>query len=351
VIRGQWWDVVGQGVNTRSLLVTVPSEKRGEVVALLNIWLAKDKFTLRECAELHGTLESISRYNRWGRAQFSTLQNALRRILTQRYYILKRQQTKARKEKFARFIRKQLPTNLEHRLLNIIRRKEAQLLWNTDAKHTISKYLRIELQFLCEYLADNSQPWSMRIGHIIPRDTHIQSAGDACLRGGGAHCHILEFWFDNAWSAEVIRRTKLDAGHKHYIHINALEFVVVVLQLVGIMVALDSYPSAQLRKYFPSGVPAEPIADILCDNTSGQSWANRATSQSMSAQNLVKIFAELLAITRIGLTCSRISSKKNHIADYISRPPIVPISRPDRQKQILRKYTYMKSWNFFQPSL
>jgi hypothetical protein len=39
----------------------------------------------------------------------------MRRILTQRYYILKRQQTKASQEQRARFIRKQLPNHLEYR--------------------------------------------------------------------------------------------------------------------------------------------------------------------------------------------------------------------------------------------
>jgi hypothetical protein len=150
--------VVGQHVHTRTLLVTVPGDKRQEVVALLVIWLAKVTFTLRECAELHGLLESISRYNRWGRAQFCTLQNAMRRILTQRYRILKRQQTQASRDQRSRFIRKQLPSHLEYRLLNIIRREEAQLLWNTTAVHTISKHLRSELQFLHDYLADESQP-------------------------------------------------------------------------------------------------------------------------------------------------------------------------------------------------
>jgi hypothetical protein len=71
----------------------------------------------------------------------------MRRILTQSYYVLKRQQTKARKEQRAWFIRRQLPNHLEYRLLNIIRREEAQLLWNTNAVHIISKHLRSELQF------------------------------------------------------------------------------------------------------------------------------------------------------------------------------------------------------------
>jgi hypothetical protein len=95
------------------------------------------------------------------------------------------------------------------------------------------------------------------------------------------------------------------------------------------MVALTSLTPSQLRKHFLSGVPAEPIVDILRDNTSGQSWANKATTKSMSAKNLVKIFAELLLITRVGLTSSRVFTDNSHIADYLSRPPIAPSFRPD----------------------
>jgi aminopeptidase C len=78
---------VGYHINTRCLVVGILPQTRTNAS---HNHLLECYFTLKEVSSLHGTLESLSRNNRWGRAWFFALQNAIRAELIQRYHILKR---------------------------------------------------------------------------------------------------------------------------------------------------------------------------------------------------------------------------------------------------------------------
>ena len=101
-------------------------------------------------------------------------------------------------------------------------------MWRTKTKIDISPPVSYELKQLHSLLADTTITWSISIGHVIPRDAQFTSLGDACGTGGGAFCHKLQYWFDILWSPRV--RKAFDAG---VIHINLLEFVVVLIQLAA----------------------------------------------------------------------------------------------------------------------
>jgi hypothetical protein len=60
----------GLPINTRHLVVDILPHKREQMLDTLTGWKAKADFTLKEVSSLHGTLESLSQYNRWGRACF-----------------------------------------------------------------------------------------------------------------------------------------------------------------------------------------------------------------------------------------------------------------------------------------
>jgi hypothetical protein len=92
--RGTWCPAVGlylrYHVDARRMVVGILPYKREQILDTLTCWKTKTEFTLKEVSSLHGTLESLSRYNRWGRAWFFALQNAIRDELIKRYHILER---------------------------------------------------------------------------------------------------------------------------------------------------------------------------------------------------------------------------------------------------------------------
>ena len=115
-------------------------------------------------------------------------------------------------------------------------------------------------------------------------------------------------------------------------HINALEFIVVVLQLAAVRVRLNDLPPELVRVVFPTGVPDIPVWLGETNNTVSKSWENQATASSAQGQGLVAVYAELLRTCRIHTQCYHLAGKLNIVADDISRndfsPPPPMLSRP-----------------------
>ena len=152
------------------------------------------------------------------------------------------------------------------------------------------------------------------------------------------------------WYPRILRGTRLKAGAPGYVHINSLEMIVVSIQLAAVMQALQHYPQETLCGMLSGIIPAEPILLAWCDNTSATAWAHKATSKSLQGQNLVKILAEMLLLTNVGLSCTYISSKSNDLADFISRHTSKPIQHVAHCEQIYQKAAHMRNWRFFLPS-
>jgi len=338
--------VTGYIVDSRLLRVSLPDYKREQLAALLLDWQSESTFTLLKAAELYGSLQSATRFYRWGRVQFLIFQSVIGEALRTRHgYLLRRYPDFARRRQFARA----LPPRLADRLEPLIQRDKAKQLWQSEAPIPLTNTLRQELQFLRDAVVDPEHSWSMQIGHIIPRDPHVQCWGDACLDGGGAFCMTMRWWFDVTWPAHIVARTELDPRHPDHVHINALEFAVIIWQFAATSVAFLEYPTEELRAAFPNGIPAEPILRVWCDNVSAQSWANRLSSGSRQARNLLKLFGELLLASPLGVVSERVETAANGLADFLSRPSR-RMSRSHRLAQIYHRAPFLRSWQYFQPS-
>ena len=240
--------VVGWELNTRTLTFSLPSDKRAAIVELLKTWLSKTEYTLLNAAELHGKLADASRANRKGRAQFFAFQNAIRRALHLRFTQVRGYYKRKGKE---HVLRAQLPKHLHSRINSLIAKDMATLLWTTSSKIKMTPLVHRELVQVYEHLRDPSKIWEMQIGHVIPRDATFTSIGDACTAGGGAFCDELQFWFDTIWSPRT--RAALIANQ---LHINVMEFVVVLLQLAAVITIAEEHELYEpLRQLYPSGIP------------------------------------------------------------------------------------------------
>jgi hypothetical protein len=85
------------------------------------------------------------------------------------------------------------------------------------------------------------------------------------------------------------------------VHINATEFVVVLLQLVAFTVRLETLTPDRRTILLPAGIPIQPILLCFTDNTSAEAWANKVTSKSLQGQPLIGMLAALLRARHIGL--------------------------------------------------
>ena len=335
-VHGHLRRVVGWEFNSRDLKFSLPADKRKTITDTLATWLNRPQCTLLEAAELHGILTDASRASRSGRASFFSFQNAMRRAIQQRFHQVKGYyQRTHRRRHFASL----LPESLHNRLDSLTSREMAALLWKSNTPISLSEAVQFELRQLHSHLADTNRPWSISIAHVIPRDAQFTSLGDACGTGGGAFCNELEYWFDIVWAPTT--RSAFLAGN---IHINLLEFIVVIIQLAACITRAEQHGNP---------FQMQQLAKVLIrtDNSPTRNWAHKASAKSERGQLLVSLYTALLDRTTMTIACDHIAGVDNSLADFLSRPPPLD-SHPysARCEQIYRQEPKLKSYNYFRPT-
>jgi hypothetical protein len=335
---------VGWEVDTRRLTVALPADKCEDLRTLLNHWIQVDKFTLRDVAILIGHLGNATTVCRWMRTSYFTIQNTLRRKMLQRHaQILFYKNRQQRSKQMAT----KLPSTLLSRLKSLVSREIAQDLWNW--KQSIPKSTDLHRDLLAIQQSLRTEQWEIFIPQMIPRDPHFHSVGDASTLAGGAVSQDLHYWFVVFWSDRIRAGTKMSPNHKDYIHINCLEFLVVLLQVVATIVRLESTIPEALAARWPTGFPAFPVLRSETDNTATKKWTNRVTTTSARAHWLVSLYGRLLQRSRVTVDGDWIAGQDNHVPDYISRPDL-NLSPFMLRQQTFRKYQWIQPYDFFQPS-
>jgi hypothetical protein len=90
--------MLGNLIDTRKLTVVLLNAKHDEIIKLLQQWLTKDTFTLRDAAGLVSLVDSTTRYNRWGWTWLTHLQHAIRSALNQKSHFLTRHYQRTQRE-------------------------------------------------------------------------------------------------------------------------------------------------------------------------------------------------------------------------------------------------------------
>jgi hypothetical protein len=135
-----------------------------------------------------------------------------------------------------------------------------------------------------------------------------------------------------------------------FIHINMLEFVIVILVLAALIVAFQTLTPDELAAWFPNGLPAIPVVRERCDNTSAVSWANKVTTSSPQGQKLLGIYSELLRSYYLSLRSDYIEGERNVAADFLSRPTNRALSHAARAEQLFQSHPLMRTWRVFLPN-
>jgi hypothetical protein len=322
------------------LTVSLTPERREILVNELQTWLTKKRFVLLEAASLCGLLSDAAQINRWAWPLFYQLRNALSEVIRARHH---QGIAIARRKGLRERYNQELPAPLWKRIDKLVAQDIAQYIWRHKCTMQMTPEIHAQLLFLHAYLADDSNPWEISIGHIIPRVPQWITAGDASTKGGGALSFQLEFVFDVIWSADITKGLRLNPKARGYVHINQLEMVVIIFQLSAVIQLLeDKLVTPQV------GVP---LLRIMTDNMTSRHWAKTASAKlgSHKGQLLVNLYAMLLRRTHIGIEPKYINTKDNVKPDYISR--LDPdLSSADRLQQIVQLVPEVTSWRSFQPS-
>jgi hypothetical protein len=340
--------MVGFTINSRKMTVALLQYKRDQTVETITPWLTMPTFTLLQAATLCGQLESTSKCNRWIRPYFFSVQNAIRAALIEKwkkvrgYY--KRKGIEKTKAKY------KLPKHLERRLVPLIARDKALLLWHSNSTFPNLDHVKKDLALISEWLRDPTVIWEKSVAHWIPRDPTFISAGDASQVAGGGINEELKFWFDVYWTDRVRHGCTLPSSDPEYIHINVLEFVVVLIQLAACITALET---DYAKSVCGNAIPQIPHLWVWTDNKVSKSWSNRLTTASPKAQPLLGILSRLLQRNNLGFGAGHIAGISNDDPDWISRPEKAPepaLTHFHRSQQIITNVKRLKSWAFFRPS-
>jgi hypothetical protein len=336
---------LGRQYDSRRLTVGMLPYKREQLLQVLQTWLHKPDFNLLELASLLGILDSHTRYCPWGRPWFFCIQNAMRRCLTVRYHLLRRIDSRFKKSE--KTLQATLPSHLGSRIQSLIAKEKAAFLWTSRARCTVPAATTKCIQFLFHYVSTTKNPWETPLPLVVPRTPHFESFGDASHTGGGAYFPSLRIWFDIIWSKDVhYGATQLKSSDPNFVHINSLEFVVLIVQLAAIITFFEDTPDAAFPAFFPLGRPHFPAWLGWTDNMTSKSWESRATTKSHQGQGLIEIYAALLERARVHTRSAHIPGVRNVVADDISRNDFsLPFLQ--RHAKLCVTHPFLKDYRFF----
>lgn len=195
-----------------------------------------------------------------------------------------------------------------------------------------------------ELCSGNRSPWEAKIGFAIPRSPHADTTGDASFLGGGGYSRTLKYWFQILWSPQVCTCCTHQApSNKLYIHINTLEFLVLVVKLATTIQFFGDLQDEDVVDCFLDDVcPVMPIVHDKADNTPSLGWLQKATPASVHGQKLLGLFAALLELEEVGINGSHIRDVDNDQADLISRPTDLSLSPSQMSEQLFQTYPIMR---------
>ncbi|CAJ1952601.1 unnamed protein product [Cylindrotheca closterium] len=126
---------LGLLIDSRALMVSLPSEKQDHIIQRLRTFLRQHRLTLQEIAELLGLLSNATTVCRHMRCSYFNLQRFLRLILVHRYRTLIGYH---RQKDWELQIASRLSSTFIHRMDGILSRKMAKVLWGSKQSYNLS---------------------------------------------------------------------------------------------------------------------------------------------------------------------------------------------------------------------
>jgi hypothetical protein len=304
---------LGFVTNTRTMTVTIPDDKRHEVVALLRTWSSSTtrySFTLKEAAELLGQLVHICRVCSWGKFLFQNVHHEMIAALQRNAYRIEND-PKFRDIITQRDRYRSHPTDSSK--YRFFCKKVARAIFDSKARTFITNQMHAEIDFLLKVLSSpDTYRWGSPIAHLIPREHDYESFHDACPKGAGGFNSDQDYWWIVEWPEEIFRRTLLPPTNKHYISNNLLEYSAQIFGLAGAILAWEQES--------PATRPPHPLVLLWTDNMTARAWTKKISGiKAPQGRALARLFAHLLMFSDLGVESAHIAGVLNVVADFLSR--------------------------------
>ena len=344
--------ILGQYINTRKMTVETPTEYVNNTVQVLQRhWHKKRKtFCINEMESLAGQLCHISDTAPWLRFLMSHVYTSITAALkiseghlinTSKKFreMLKRAKSPPEKQ-----------TTDENRDSDEASRKQsfaqsvtAKLVHHSKKRFKINTTLKQELRLITAALSSEWISMSRPISHFVPRDPSGTGYADSCLRAAGGFSIDMGFWWYIEWPEKIqkatLRFVKNNKDGK-LISINVLEYAALII----------NYVAATLH-FQENKDPSDPYPSVLlyADNTTAEAWAIKASKVSFIGRELGRIQCALMINNPVGISVGHVSTKKNVIADRISRVIKESNILPSFQS-LMQDFPQLKSCRRFHPS-
>jgi len=306
---------LGININSNTLCLSLPSDKRQALVDLLKKFHSKRlEVPILECAELLGHLAHISTIFTWSTNLYLNIRESFNSTLRQLYL------STADSALLSNAIRhcEQLEGLERTNQLRHVAKLRAKAIYSRHLNRTIylSKDFHRDVD-LISTLANDHDFWVQPIPHIIPRAHTYTAFCDSCMYGAGGYCPDLNFFWHLAWPSSN-SYTLSDVLGDDTTHINIYEYIAI---LITYAIAASRFKSTHIHETYPT-------INILSDNTAACAWASKGMSSSDTrAKHIARITCSLQLHSKLGLVVNHIEGEANCIADAISRLILTP-SRP-----------------------
>ena len=337
---------LGLIVNTRTLDVTIPPDKREETIDMLIEWTAKSHFYLREAAELLGTLISLCRVCPWGSFLFLNLLHSM-------HHLMQRNAERLwYSPDFAQMVicwdeaRTHPTSSAKYRFWS---KRVARVIWDCRSATFISREVCDELHFLLHvFRHPEIYKWQSPIRFLIPAKGDYHVYQDSCNEDAGGFCQSLTFYWYLRWPEDIYHRTSTfseKGDSSTYISINMLEYSAMIIGLAATILAWEALPATHR--------PATPIVLLWTDNTTARSWTHKMAGLSRShpqGRALARLFAHLLMFSTVGIEANHVAGTANVIADHLSRLRLDNQYTHFTYRFLVQKYPWLRKCHRFHPS-
>jgi hypothetical protein len=335
---------LGFVTNTRTMMVTIPDDKRQDVVSMLRDWSSsatRYSFTLKEAAELLGQLVHICRVCPWGKFLFQNLHHEMVHALQRNAHRIEHD-PKFRDIIAQRDHHRLHPTDSSR--YRFFCKKIARAIFDSKAKTFLTSHIRQEVDFLLTVLSNpGTYRWGSPIAHLIPREHDAEAFHDACPKGAGGFSSDLDYWWVVEWPQEIFARTLLPPTDKHYIPNNHLEYSAYLFGLAGAILSWEQQP--------PATRPPHPLVLLWTDNMTARAWTKKiAGIKAPQGRALARILAHLLMFSDLGIEAEHIEGVLNVVADFLSRLTATHDLSSFTYSQLQTKFPWLTLSRRFVPS-
>ena len=307
--------ILGLVINTRKMTIQTPCEFIDKVAKLIkSTWNPRRlSFAVKEIETLTGQLGHIANSAPWLKHLLSHLYTSIAFALksNQSYLICTnkhfRDQLKTAKGEFA---------DVDEMHRTFAQSEIARKVHNLKKTYVIPPTMKEELQIIRYALESNEIKKSTPIAHLLPDHYDSIAYGDSSLDAAGGWSIDMQFWWYLEWPDEIKQRTVRyirDDSSGKLVTINALEYATILISYAA-SIHFWIIEKNRQKKNIPN-----PVVQIMADNTSAESWAIKGCKKSLVGRRLGRLQCAMMINSPVGIATGRIATKKNIIADKISR--------------------------------